>query len=134
LESDFNIYQLSGMHGLSKSTASWIRDHTAIVTTSLSILIEQFIWCPIVFGAFDIPVSTLLNGGSLTSVQKEVNSKLNGLLVSNAKVWTLANVLIYNAPVLWRPAVSNCFDLIWQSVVSDVVADCGKDEDDICEV
>jgi len=97
-------------------------------------LIEQFVWCPIVFGTFEIPVSTLLNGGSLTSVQKEVNSKLNGLLVSNAKVWTLANVLIYNAPVQWRPAVSNCFDLIWQSIVSDVAADCGNVEDDICEV
>jgi len=75
-----------------------------------------------------------MNGGSFTTVQKEVDLKLNGLLISNAKVWTLANVVIYNAPVEWRPAVSNCVDVLWQSIVSDVAADCGSFEDDVCEI
>ena len=63
-----------------------------------------------------------------------MDSKLNGLLVSNAKVWTLANVVIYNVPVDWRPAISNVVDILWQSIVSDVAADCGKVDDDVCEV
>jgi len=135
LESNFNIYKISGVTSYNTGTMyGWIRDHSAIVTTALSILIEQFLWCPIYFGAFEIPVSTLLNGGSISTVKDEVDSKLNGLLISNAKVWTLANVVIYNAPVVWRPAVSNCVDLLWQSIVSDVAADCGKTDDDICEI
>lgn len=129
LKSDYNIYKLVGILNY-----QWIRDHLAIVTTSLSIFIEQFFWCPIVFGTFEIPVSTLLNGGSFSTVKQEVVSKLGGLLVSNAKVWTLANIFIYNSPVQWRPAVSNCVDILWQSIVSDVAADCGKVSDDICEV
>ena len=34
----------------------------------------------------------------------------------------------------WRPAISNVVDILWQSIVSDVAADCGKVDDDICEV
>lgn len=132
LDSEYNIYKLSGV--VNDSYDQWIRDHLALVTTALSIVIEQFVWCPVVFGTFEIPVSTLLNGGSFSTIRKEVDSKLNGLLVSNAKVWTLANVIIYNAPVEWRPPISNCVDLLWQSIVSDVAADCGKVEDDVCEV
>ena len=135
MDSTFNIFQLSGINEKSSIISyDWIRNHLAIVTTFLSIVIEQFFWCPIVFGTFEIPVSTLLNGGSVSTVRKEVDSKLNGLLVSNAKVWTLANIIIYNAPVEWRPPVSNCVDVLWQSIVSDVAADCGKAEDDVCEV
>ena len=105
------------------------------VKTILSILIEQFLWCPIVFGLFEIPVSTLLNGGDLPSVKKEVNSKLGCLLISNAKIWTFANLAIYGVvPVDYRPIISNIVDVGWQSIVSSVAADCGKVDDDICVV
>ena len=136
LDNEFNIYKISGILLPNDNIINlqWIRDHLAISTTFLSIIIEQFIWCPIVFGTFEIPISTLLNGGSVSTVKKEVDSKLNGLLVSNAKVWTLANVVIYNVPVDWRPAISNVVDILWQSIVSDVAADCGKVDDDVCEV
>ena len=87
LDNEFNIYKATGNAGININY-QWIRDHLAIVTTALSILIEQFFWCPIVFGTFEIPISTLLNGGSFSTVQKEVDSKLGGLLVNNAKVWT----------------------------------------------
>lgn len=116
-------------------TDQWTKSYLGIVKTTLSILIEQFLWCPIVFGTFEIPVSTILNGGGLSSVKKEVDSKLGDLLISNAKIWTFANILIYGpVPVAWRPVVSNCVDIIWQSIVSSVSADCGKVEDDICTV
>ena len=134
LDSDYNIYKAFGAVATVNNYDEWIRSHLAIVTTALSLLIEQFLWCPIVFGSFEIPVSTLLNGGSLSNVQQEVEAKIGGLLVSNAKVWTPANVIIYNVPVEYRPIVANVVDIFWQSIVSDVAADCGKVEDDICDV
>ena len=115
------------------SFRSFAGDHTGAVTTGVSMVLEQFLWCPLVYGTFEIPVSTLMNGGRLGSVRGEINSKLNGLLVSNAKVWTLANLVIYNTPLEWRLFLGNCIDILWQSIVSDVSAGCGGgdyDDDD----
>lgn len=134
LNSELNIYKLTGITELDGNIVSQIRDHIALVTTCLSIIMEQFLWCPLVFSVFEIPVSTLLNGGSFSTIPKEVDSKLNVLLINNAKVWTLANIVIFNVPVEWRPLASNCVDILWQSILSDVAADCGKVKDDVCEV
>ena len=129
-----NEVKMASSLGLGASE-QWIRQHTAVVTTGLSILIEQFVWCPLVFGLFEIPVSTALNGGgSLRVIKQEINDKLGGLLMDNAKVWTLANVLIYNAPVQYRTPISNIVDILWQSIVSDVAADCGSVDNDACDV
>lgn len=130
-----NEVKMASSLGFESSSAEWIRQHTAVVTTGLSILIEQFVWCPLVFGLFEIPVSTALNGGGSTSlIKQEIDDKLGGLLVDNAKVWTLANVIIYNAPVQYRTPISNIVDILWQSIVSDVAADCGSVENDVCDV
>ena len=127
-ENDFNFFKFFGI-----VTDQWIKPYIGAIKTVLSILIEQFLWCPIVFGCFEIPVSTLLNGGDLSSVKKEVESKLGRLLLSNAKVWTFANLVIYGpVPVDYRPIISNVVDVGWQSIVSSVAADCGKVDDDIC--
>ena len=130
-DNSFNFFKLFGI-----VTDQWIiTPYLGVVKTVLSILIEQFLWCPIVFGFFEIPVSTLLNGGDLPSVKKEVDSKLGSLLVSNAKIWTFANLAIYGVvPVDYRPVISNIVDVGWQSIVSSVAADCGKVDDDICLV
>jgi len=129
-DNKFNFFKLFGI-----VTDQWIKPYLGAFNTILSILIEQFLWCPIVFGFFEIPVSTLLNGGDLSSVKKEVDSKLGSLLISNAKIWTFANLLIYGViPVDYRPIISNIVDVGWQSIVSSVSADCGKVEDDICIV
>ena len=129
-DNKFNFFKLFGI-----VTDQWIKPYLGAFKTILSILIEQFLWCPIVFGFFEIPVSTLLNGGDLSSVKKEVDSKLGSLLISNAKIWTFANLLIYGViPVDYRPIISNIVDVGWQSIVSSVSADCGKVEDDICIV
>ena len=128
-----NIYSLTGAV-TNASLLLFVKSHVGAVTTFLSILLEQFIWCPLVYGTFEIPVSTLMNGGELAGVKNEVDAKLNGLLVSNAKVWTLANLIIYNAPLEWRLFIGNVIDIFWQSIVSDVSADCGKAGDDVCEI
>ena len=123
-----SLYVLTGSIFSVQANASFLafcKAHTAAVTTLMSILMEQFLWCPLVYGTFEIPISTLMNGGSVGSIRGEVTSKLNGLLVSNAKVWTLANLLIYNAPLEWRLFIGNVIDIFWQSIVADVSADCG---------
>lgn len=102
-------------------------DHSGFTKTAVSMLLEQLFWCPLVYGTFEIPVSTLLNGGKPTRIPQEVNNKLNGLLLNNLYVWTPANLVIYNAPLEWRLFLGNVIDLFWQSIVSDVAADCGND-------
>ena len=108
---------------------AFAKTHLSAVTTLTSMVLEQFFWCPLVYGTFEIPISTLMNGGKLESVPSQVESKLNGLLVANAKVWTLANLLIYNVPLEWRLFLGNCIDIFWQSLVSDVSADCVDQEE-----
>jgi hypothetical protein len=99
-----------------------------VARTGMLILIEQFVTCPLVYGFWEIPVSTLLNGSSTSRILYEVKDKLGDMLIENAKVWTLANVIIYNTPLQYRSAISNIMDIIWQSVVSDFAADCGNDD------
>jgi len=133
--SKLSFYVLTGAvlpPGIGASFRSFASDHTGAVTTGVSMVLEQFLWCPLVYGTFEIPVSTLMNGGRFGNVKGEVDSKLNGLLVSNAKVWTLANLVIYNTPLEWRLFLGNCIDILWQSIVSDVSADCGGDDDELC--
>lgn len=132
-----SLYALTGAVfpvGANASFLAFAKAHLAAVTTVISILMEQFLWCPLVYGTFEIPIATLLNGGDVASIQGEVKGKLNGLLVSNAKVWTLANLLIYNAPLEWRLLIGNCIDIFWQSIVADVAADCGGPGQEECEV
>ena len=99
-----------------------------ILKTVLSLLIEQFIWCPIVFGLWEIPMATLLNGAPPSRISFEIRSKLNSMLVENAKVWTFANMIIYNSPIQYRAGLGNIVDVFWQSIVSDFAADCGSEE------
>jgi hypothetical protein len=99
-----------------------------ILKTALSLLVEQFFWCPIVFGLWEIPMATLLNGASPSRIPFEIKSKLRNMLVENAKVWTFANMIIYNSPVQYRAMMGNVVDVFWQSIVSDFAADCGSEE------
>ena len=100
---------------------------------AISMAIEQFLWCPIVYSLYLIPTSILLNGGALSEVAAEVRQKLPALLVDNAKVWSPANVLIYNVPLQYRAVTSNGFDLIWATVCARMAASCAIDDEE-CRV
>ena len=103
-----------------------------VARTGMLLLTEQFVTCPILYGLWEIPVSTLLNGAPPSRIQYEVKDKLGDMLIENAKVWTLVNIIIYNAPLQYRTAMANVMDIIWQSIVSDFAADCGNgDEEDV---
>uniref|UniRef100_A0A7S4AYH8 Uncharacterized protein n=1 Tax=Chrysotila carterae TaxID=13221 RepID=A0A7S4AYH8_CHRCT len=87
-----------------------------------SILVEQFLWCPLVYSAYLIPCKVLLDGGTPADVVSQVREKLGSLLLANAKVWTPANIIIYSTPLEWRLLCSNCVDLIWSAVCSNLVS------------
>lgn len=99
---------------------------SAPVRIAMAMLLDQFVWAPLAFGSYDIPVATFLNGGNVKTVPSEVRSKLGGMLMSNALVWTPANLIIYNVPPIYRVGASNLVDILWQSIMADVAADCGK--------
>merc|ERR1712232_1240764 len=71
---------------------------------------------------------------SWKQVGYEIKTKLGDMLIENAKVWTLVNILIYNVPVQFRAPVGNIMDIVWQSIVSDFAADCGATDTDTDDV
>lgn len=93
--------------------------HTVAKTIS-SILMEQFIACPIVYSLWDIPVPALLAGTEPSKIPSLVKDKVPGLLLDNAKVWTLVNVVVYNLPVQWRVFAVSIAEIFWASIVSSV--------------
>lgn len=92
---------------------------------ALALLVEQFFWCPIIFSLYVIPLSAALNGAGVRTLPGEVREQLGPLLLANAKVWTLANVLIYSTPLAYRVLASNGVDLVWAVVCASIAAECG---------
>ena len=90
--------------------------------------IEQFVWCPILFSVYIIPLSSVLNGAPAADLPGEVRKRLGPLLIANAKVWTPANLIIYNVPVEYRVLASNSIDLLWAVICSQTAAECGSDD------
>ena len=90
--------------------------------------IEQFVWCPILFSVYIIPLSSLLNGAPAADLPGEVRKRIGPLLIANAKVWTPANLIIYNVPVEYRVLASNSIDLVWAVICSQTAAECGSDD------
>jgi hypothetical protein len=90
--------------------------------TTLSILSEQFLVCPLLYGLWDIPVTTLLLGSPPRQVPIQIQEKLCPLLVNNAKVWTVVNVVTYNIPVEYRVLFSSAADVLWQVINAKITS------------
>ena len=105
-----------------------------LAKTTLSVALEQFVMIPVYFSLYLIPISTLQNGESLRQVPAAIGEKLPDLFISNAKLWTPANVIIYNLPIQWRSLASNLFDLVWGVIASNSVnvAACDGVDADEC--
>jgi len=97
--------------------------------TLSSMMIDQFLWSPIIFSLWDIPFPLLLRGTRFSEIPAEVNGKVRGLLWENAKVWTFINIVVYNIPLEWRVIITTLGDLFWQSIVSETVS---PTEEEIC--
>ena len=93
--------------------------HT-ILKTIVSVLLEQFIACPIIFGLWDLPILSIMHGSPLASIPGIVRQKLLKLLIANAKLWTVVNVVIYNIPLRFRVLVLSIADIFWESLVSSI--------------
>jgi len=92
-----------------------------ILRVLTSIVLEQILMCPLLFALWEIPVPLLLRGDPINSIPQQVKNKFGGLLVENAKVWSFANLIIYNVPLQWRVVVVSFTDLFWQSIVSSTL-------------
>jgi hypothetical protein len=92
----------------------------SVVKTIASIMLEQFIACPIIFGLWDLPILSIMHGSPLRSVPGIVRQKLLKLLIVNAKLWTVVNVVIYNIPLRFRVLVLSIADIFWESLVSSI--------------
>jgi hypothetical protein len=118
---------------MKEMTCTAVSEATIIVigTTIFSVLLDQFLASPVVYALWDIPVPLLLSKSILAEESRrehvdiplQVQTKLGGLLVENAKVWTLANAVIYNLPLEYRVVAQGLTDLFWQSIVSSHVND-----------
>jgi hypothetical protein len=95
---------------------------TATVKTALGVLLEEVVAMPIVMTFWDIPVPALLSGSPLRTIPSQVKSKIPELVVENAKVWTLVNILIYNIPVEYRLLVMSVANVFWQAIVSKITS------------
>jgi hypothetical protein len=89
------------------------------------VLAEQFLFMPLFFAGYFIPVNSLQNGGTLEGLPAEIRAKLPQLLLTNFQVWTPANLLIYNSPLELRVLASNTVDFFWGLLVSGPAAQCG---------
>lgn len=93
--------------------------HT-IIQTIVSILLEQFIASPIIFGLWDLPILSLMHGAPPASIPGIVRQKLPKLLITNAKLWTFVNIFIYNIPLKFRVFVLSIAIVFWESLVSSI--------------
>jgi hypothetical protein len=93
--------------------------HT-FVKTIVSILLEQFIACPIIYGLWDLPILSIMHGSPLASIPGIVRQKLLKLLIANAKLWPVLNIVIYNIPLRFRVFVLSIALIFWESLVSSI--------------
>ena len=94
-----------------------------IVRTIISILLEQFLVCPIFYTLWDIPIPAILSGSPIQQVPAHIKTKLVPLLVANAKVWTFANFITYNIPLEFRVLFTSCADIVWQSMNAEITSE-----------
>ena len=98
-----------------------VKVHT-IIRTIVNLLLEQFLACPIIYGLWDLPILSIMDGVSLREIPGIVRQKLLTLLIANAKLWTVVNVVIYNIPLKLRVLVLSIADLFWEFIVSTIAS------------
>jgi hypothetical protein len=106
------------------STTAQANSELAIASakTALAVLLEEVIAMPVVMSVWDIPVPAILSGSPMSTIPGQVKSKIPELIVENAKVWTLVNILIYNIPVQYRLLVMSVANVFWQTIVSKITS------------
>ena len=102
-------------------TSSSTPELETVVRTTINIGMEQFLVCPLLFSFWEIPFTSVMLASSSSSPEDsattmwhhlphEIHTKLGPLLVANAQVWTVANIVTYNIPYQYR--------ILWASLAS----------------
>jgi hypothetical protein len=92
------------------------------IRTTINILMEQFLVCPLLFSLWDVPVTSLMRGSPMGQVPAQIHDKLLPLLVANAKVWTLVNVVTYNIPLEYRLLFTSAASIVSESINSGITS------------
>lgn len=92
------------------------------IRTGINICLEQFLVCPILFSVWDIPVTSLMRGSPVERLPDHIRQKLLPLLVANAKVWTLVNVITYNIPLEYRLLFTSAASIVSESINSGITS------------
>ena len=95
--------------------ASWI---APVVST----VAEQIFFCPIIFALYEIPFPMMMRGDPVDQIPGQVRDKLGSVLLENAKVWTVANLLVYSVPLQWRVLISGIAEAVWQMLLAQLLA------------
>lgn len=77
----------------------------AVQRTIMSLAIQQFVWCPIMFSTYQIPAAVLQNGGKFSEIPGAVRERLLELLIKSAKIFTVADIV--RPPPAPVPAVTS---------------------------
>jgi Mpv17 / PMP22 family len=92
-----------------------------ILGTVVAIVMDLCLACPFIYSCWDIPFPAWMRGTPVRKLPHKIREKLPEMLLASIKVWTPVNVLIYNAPVQYRPYIMSVADVFWQSIVSSIV-------------
>lgn len=104
-----------GGGGANDTAAPWI---AAVLSTAA----EQFLFCPLIFAVYDLPLPMLLRGDPVNRIPAQIRTQLMPVLWENAKVWTLANLVVYSAPLQWRVLISAAAEAVWQMLLAQQLA------------
>lgn len=95
---------------------------TESVRIVLSVCMDLFVFCPLLFCTWDLPFPMLARGDPLESIPSKVQAKIGAILQDNTRVWMVPNLIIYSLPMHYRVVVTSCIDAVWQMMLSDALA------------
>lgn len=64
----------------------------------------------------------MMRGDPVDQIPGQVRAKLGSVLLENAKVWTVANLLVYSVPLQWRVLISGIAEAVWQMLLAQLLA------------
>lgn len=104
------------------STMTMLSFKAQSVRTAINVLLEQFLVCPLVFSAWDIPVTAVMRGSSARQIPEQIKEKLPPLFVANAKVWTGVNIVTYNIPLEYRLLFTSAASIVSESINAGITS------------
>jgi len=119
---EFAATDMSTSTSTTTSTMTMLSFKAQSVRTAINVLLEQFLVCPLVFSAWDIPVTAVMRGSSVRQIPEQIKEKLPPLFVANAKVWTGVNIVTYNIPLEYRLLFTSAASIVSESINAGITS------------